>query len=152
MGEDGWEAPSAQHSLSNSAIMLTRPRGRSHKTSSTSAHALSSPRGIGTLSLHTTSAGVCREFKNRLPRSRGEILTFPDTPTTQGLSLWCFNTVGGKILTFPDTPTTQGLSLWCFNTVVPFTPIREVRFRSSLFPGECVCVCVCVLVWRRWIL
>ena len=25
--------------------------------------------------------------------SRGEILTFPDTPTTQGLSLWCFNTV-----------------------------------------------------------
>ena len=25
--------------------------------------------------------------------ARGEILTFPDTPTTQGLSLWCFNTV-----------------------------------------------------------
>ena len=48
----------------------------------------------------------------------GEILTFPDTPTTQGLSLWCFNTVGGEILTFPDTPTTQGLSLWCFNTVL----------------------------------
>ena len=44
-------------------------------------------------------------------------MTFPDTPTTQGLSLWCFNTVGGEILTFPDTPTTQGLSLWCFNTV-----------------------------------
>ena len=41
----------------------------------------------------------------------GEILTFPDTPTTQGLSLWCFNTVGGEILTFPDTPTTQGLYL-----------------------------------------
>ena len=42
-----------------------------------------------------------------------------DTPTlttgTQGLNL--YNTVGGEILTFPDTPTTQGLSLWCFNTV-----------------------------------
>ena len=49
--------------------------------------------------------------------SRGEILTFPDTPTTQGLSLWCFNIVGGEILTIPDTPTTQGLSLWCFNIV-----------------------------------
>ena len=32
----------------------------------------------------------------------GEILTFPDTLTTQGLSLWCFNIVGGEILTFPD--------------------------------------------------
>ena len=53
----------------------------------------------------------------RVHNGRGEILTFPDTPTTQGLSLWCFNTVGGEILTFPDTPTTQGLSLWCFNTV-----------------------------------
>ena len=44
---------------------------------------------------------------------RGEILTFPDTLTTQGLSfklsLWCFNIVGGEILTFPDTLTTQGL-------------------------------------------
>jgi hypothetical protein len=39
----------------------------------------------------------------------GEILTFPDTLTTQGLSLWCFNIVGGEILTFPDTLTTQGL-------------------------------------------
>ena len=47
----------------------------------------------------------------------GEILTFPDTLTTQGLSLWCFNIVGGEILTFPDTLAlpTQGLSLWCFN-------------------------------------
>jgi hypothetical protein len=25
--------------------------------------------------------------------------------------LWCFNIVGGEILTIPDTPTTQGLSL-----------------------------------------
>jgi hypothetical protein len=33
----------------------------------------------------------------------GEILTFPDTLTTQGLSLWCFNIVGGEILTFPDS-------------------------------------------------
>ena len=40
--------------------------------------------------------------------ARGEILTFPDTPTTQGLSLWCFNIVGGENLTIPDTPTTQG--------------------------------------------
>ena len=31
--------------------------------------------------------------------------------------LWCFNIVGGEILTFPDTLTTQGLSLWCFNIV-----------------------------------
>ena len=30
----------------------------------------------------------------------------------------CGYTVGGEILTFPDTPTTQGLSLWCFNTVL----------------------------------
>ena len=44
-------------------------------------------------------------------RGGGEILTFPDTLTTQGLSLWCFNTVGGEILTFPDTLTTQGLTL-----------------------------------------
>ena len=49
--------------------------------------------------------------------SLGEILTFPDTLTTQGLSLWCFNIVGGEILIFPDTLTTQGLSLWCFNIV-----------------------------------
>ena len=50
---------------------------------------------------------------------RGEIYDFDlprhSTPTTQGLSLWCFNIVGGEILTFPDTPTAQGLSLWCFN-------------------------------------
>ena len=39
----------------------------------------------------------------------------------QGLSLSVFQLDttqwGGEILTFPDTPTTQGLSLWCFNTV-----------------------------------
>ena len=42
----------------------------------------------------------------------GDILTFPaDTPTTQGLSLWCFNIVGGEILhLFPDTPTKLKLS------------------------------------------
>jgi hypothetical protein len=45
----------------------------------------------------------------------GEILTFPDTLTTQGLSLWSLNIVGGEILTFPDTLTTQGLSLWSLN-------------------------------------
>ena len=45
---------------------------------------------------------------------------------TQGLSLWCFNIVGGgEILTFPDTLTTQGLSLWCFNIV------RAARGRPS---------------------
>ena len=48
---------------------------------------------------------------------RGEILTFPDTLTTQGLSLWSLNIVGGEILTFPDTLTTQGLSLWSLNIV-----------------------------------
>ena len=37
-----------------------------------------------------------------------------DTPTTQGLPLWCFNIVGGEIFTFPDTPTTKGLPLWCY--------------------------------------
>ena len=78
----------------------------------------------------------------------------------QGLSLWCFNIVGGEVLTFPDTPTTplvvrmvfqhrvsggrdfpndfdlrashtgsaptqvlEGLSLWCFN-IVAFQPDR----------------------------
>ena len=51
---------------------------------------------------------------------RGGILTFPDTLTTQGLSLWSLNTVGGGILTFPDTLTTQGLSLWSLNTVQQF--------------------------------
>ena len=45
----------------------------------------------------------------------GDFDPFPDTLTTQELSLWCFNIVGGEILTFPDTLTTQGLSLWCFN-------------------------------------
>ena len=49
---------------------------------------------------------------------RGEILTFPDTLTTQGFSLWSLNIVGGEILTFPDTFTTQGLSLWSLNIVV----------------------------------
>ena len=43
-----------------------------------------------------------------------------NTPTTQGLSLWCFNIVGGEILTIPDTPTTQGLSLWCFMHIVSY--------------------------------
>ena len=37
--------------------------------------------------------------------------------TAQGLSpCGAFNMVGGEILTFPDTPTTQGLSLWCIST------------------------------------
>ena len=44
-------------------------------------------------------------------------MTFPDTLTTQGLSLWSLNIVGGEILTFPDTLTTQGLSLWSLNIV-----------------------------------
>ena len=51
----------------------------------------------------------------------GEILTFvpDDSHSYSGvrISMVRFNTVGGEILTFPDTPTTQGLSLWCFNTV-----------------------------------
>ena len=62
----------------------------------------------------------------------GEIFTFPDTPTTQGLSLWCFNTVGGEIFTFPDTPTTQGLSLWCFNTVPTYTSRPFCNPRATL--------------------
>ena len=64
------------------------------------------------------------------------ILTFPDTPTTsQGLSLWCFNIVGGEILTFPDTSTTQGLSLWCFNIVAESTRpgYAESNHESNIF-------------------
>ena len=55
------------------------------------------------LSLHV------RPKKQKLLLERGEILTFPDTLTTQGLSLWSLNIVGGEILTSPDTLTTQGL-------------------------------------------
>ena len=51
----------------------------------------------------------------------GEILTFPDTPTTRGLSLWCFNIVGGEILTFPDNLTTQGLPLCAMPMVFQHT-------------------------------
>ena len=61
--------------------------------------------------VHNTMSGgeilTLRTFRRHLPlalllrgylygvltQCRGEILTFPDTPTTQGLSLWCFNTV-----------------------------------------------------------
>ena len=41
-------------------------------------------------------------FTTRQRWKRGEILSFPDTLTTQGLSLWCrFNIiVGGEILSF----------------------------------------------------
>ena len=71
-------------------------------------------------------------------QARGEILTFPDTPTTQGLSLWCFNTVGGEILTFPDTPTTQRLSLWCFNTVRSTSTSRSASaLRLPACPWAC---------------
>ena len=60
--------------------------------------------------------------------------------------------VGGEILTFPDTPTTQGLSLWCISTYYivagadggggrrrrwPFSPRRPARARvpsRSLLP------------------
>ena len=86
------------------------------------AHALSSPRGIGILSLHTTSAGVCREFKNRLPRSRGEILTFPDTPTTgySGVISMVFQH-SGSVHAYPGSSF----------------PFQFVSGRM------CVCVCVC---------
>ena len=53
---------------------------------------------------------ACALLKNKnfaVIRRGRDRLTFPDTPTTQGLSLWCFNIVGGEILTFPDTPTTH---------------------------------------------
>ena len=68
---------------------------------------------------------------------------------TQGLSphvaCGAFNMVGGEILTFPDTPTTQGLSLWCISTYYivagadggggrrrrwPFSPRRPARARA----------------------
>ena len=50
---------------------------------------------------------VVKKKKFAVIRRGRDRLTFPDTPTTQGLSLWCFNIVGGEILTFPDTPTTH---------------------------------------------
>ena len=41
----------------------------------------------------------------------------------------------GEILTIPDTPTTQGLSLWCFNIVATrtgATPLRGTRSRQHI--------------------
>ena len=57
--------------------------------------------------LKTADASRGRDFD--LPRR-------PDARPTRlrGLppaKIWCFNIVGGEILTFPDTPTTQGLPL-----------------------------------------
>ena len=45
--------------------------------------------------------------------------------------------VGGEILTFPDTPTTLGLSLWCFNcwTHVTSINIKKGRDRAAA-PGR----------------
>ena len=64
---------------------------------------------------------------------RGEILTFPDTLTTQGLSLLCFNIVGGEILTFPDTLTTAWvIPTWCFNIVV----VAESNRNRNLEPDR----------------
>ena len=47
----------------------------------------------------------------------------------------CFNIVGGEILTFPDTSTTQGLSLWCFNIVAESTRpgYAESNHESNIF-------------------
>ena len=42
----------------------------------------------------------------------------------------CFNIVGREILTIPDTPTTQGLSLWCFN-IVSCTIVRRGSARTA---------------------
>ena len=49
--------------------------------------------------------------------SRGRDFDLPtDTPTTQGLSLWCFNIVGGEFLTFPHSeihvPTSFAEYMW----------------------------------------
>ena len=39
-----------------------------------------------------------------------EILTIPDTPTTQGLSLWCFNIVAGNpSIGHPSIGSTTGI-------------------------------------------
>ena len=67
------------------------------------------PRVINVASRRTLYVASARRRVCAQRGARGEILTIPDTPTTQGLSLWCFNIVGGEILTIPDTPTTQGL-------------------------------------------
>ena len=58
-------------------------------------------------------------FNGRGPRSnrtlgahyRGEILTFPDTLTTQGLSLWCFNIV--TTTQHKQLVGSQGVNLEC---------------------------------------
>ena len=51
-----------------------------------------------------------------------------------------FQHSGGEILTIPETPTTQGLSLWCFNIAWgadvspdPTAPTRERRTRGAWF-------------------
>ena len=53
-------------------------------------------------------------------------------PTTQGLSLWCFNIVGGEILTIPDTPTTEHSGViretWGFLYDLVGFPIRYVSY------------------------
>ena len=92
----------------------------------TSRRTSGSPVASWQLQLAAGATGTARAHAGPGPGSRparGEILTFPDTPTTQGLSLWCFNIVGGEILTFPDpcprhslrhshySRETQGLSL-----------------------------------------
>ena len=57
--------------------------------------------GILTIHKHSHYSGVIPMVFQAFNIVGGDILTIPDTPTTQGLSLWCFNIVGGEILTNP---------------------------------------------------
>ena len=48
-------------------------------------------------------------------------------------AIWSLNTVGGGILTFPDTLTTQGLSLYVFEHSAGAVPRAEAPLRPALF-------------------
>ena len=66
---------------------------------------------------------------------RGEILTFPDTLTTQGLSLWCFNIVAPPPAPGPDL-TQRGRGRMVFlhlgiHTLFPTTPDFELSAESG---------------------
>ena len=71
-----------------------------------------------------------------------EILTIPDTPTTQGLSLWCFNS-GARDFDHPrhSSHLLQRLSLyglgllWCFNIHVVGREILTIPDTSPTTQG-----------------
>ena len=102
-------------------ILTTKP---THRRTCTGTTGVTDSRRDTAVLADAVAAGPVPIFNLTL-LPRGGILTFPDTLTTQGLSLWSLNTVGGGILTFPDTLTTQGLSLWSLNTHCTGTGIKN---------------------------